>query len=113
MVDGILDQRPDLERLLNSTIEFGTVRYRLFSNCLSKMPQKWTEGENLLLCRSNVLTKNANFKIITQISIFLEGRYHLQNQEKNAKIAKTSMKNANFYDYTTLVQLLGLCFVVF
>jgi hypothetical protein len=36
------------------------------------MPLKSTEGENLLLCRTNVLTKNANFKKITQISLFLD-----------------------------------------
>ncbi len=43
----ILDQRPDLERLLNSAIEFGTVKYSLGTNYLSKMPPKSTEGENL------------------------------------------------------------------
>ncbi len=36
------------------------------------MPLKSTEGENLLLCLTYVLTKNANFKKNTQISTFLD-----------------------------------------
>ncbi len=41
------------------------------------MPLKSTEGENLLLCRTYVLTKNAKFKKITQISMFLDRIWYL------------------------------------
>jgi hypothetical protein len=68
----MLDQRPDLERLLNPTIEFGTVKYSFKTNPLSKMTRKWTEGENISFCHTNLSTKNANFKKPTQISMFLD-----------------------------------------
>jgi hypothetical protein len=47
----ILDQRPDLERLLNSTYGFGTYSFK--TNPLSKMPPNWTKGENLSFCHTN------------------------------------------------------------
>jgi hypothetical protein len=65
-------QRPDLERLLNSTIGFETVKCSFKTNPLSKMPPKWTEGENISFYHTNLSTKNANFKKPTQISMFLD-----------------------------------------
>jgi hypothetical protein len=59
-----------LERLLNSTVGFGKVKYSFKTSYLSKMPPKWTEGENISFCHTNKLTKNANFKKPTQISMF-------------------------------------------
>ncbi len=56
----ILDQRPDLERLLNSAIEFGTVKFGLKTNYLSKMSPKLTKGENIFffiqMCRQKMQT---------------------------------------------------------
>ncbi len=38
---------------------------------------------------------------------------YLQHQENISVLVEILTKNANFYDYATLVQLLGLRFVVF
>jgi hypothetical protein len=68
----IFNQRPDLERLLNSTIKFRTVTYSFKESYLSKMLPKWAEDENLSFCHTNLSTKNANFKKPTQRSMFLD-----------------------------------------
>jgi hypothetical protein len=49
------------------------------------MPLKSTEGENVLLYRTNVLTKNANFKKITQRSMFLDRIWYLLSVFYKAK----------------------------
>ncbi len=69
----IFDQRPDLERLLNSTNKLGTVKYSFKTSYLSKMPPKWTEGENFFFCHEKVMKLSE----ISQISMFLDRKLSL------------------------------------
>ncbi len=76
------------------------------------MPLKSTEGENLLICRTNVLTKNANFKKITQISMFLDRIWYflsvfLQNQENISVLVEILTKKSQYFWLCDLGSVFG------
>jgi hypothetical protein len=76
------------------------------------MPLKSTEGENLLLCRTNVLTKKANCKKITHIFMFLDRIWYLlsvflENQENISVLVGISTKKSQFFWLCDLGSVFG------